>query len=120
MNTKDVAEAFTAMLKAGDHRGAADKFNADDIASYESMDGPTALCNGRAAVKAKSDWWYENNEVNGGTVEGPYVAGDEFAVHFGIDVTERATGRRVQMQEVGIYKVREGKIIEERFFYPSM
>jgi ketosteroid isomerase-like protein len=32
-------------------------------------------------------------------------------------VTERATGKRTPMQEVGLYTVKDGKITEERFFY---
>lgn len=117
MTTKEVAEAFTAMLKAGDHHGAADKFNAEDIASYEAMEGPMAVVKGRAAIKAKSDWWYANHEVHGGTVEGPLVNGNMFLVEFGLDVTMKATGQRMQMQETALYTVKDGKIVEERFFY---
>jgi ketosteroid isomerase-like protein len=120
MTTKETAEAFTAMLKAHDHHGAAAKFNADDIVSYEGMEGPMAICRGKAAVKAKSDWWNDNHEIHGGTVEGPWVTGDQFVVNFGMDVTQKATGNRMQMNEVGLYTVRDGKIVEERFFYASM
>jgi ketosteroid isomerase-like protein len=120
MTTKETAQAFTDMLKAGDHVGAATRFNADDIVSYEAMEGPMAECRGKAAVKAKSDWWYGAHEVNGGTVEGPWVNGDQFLVHFEIDVTVRETGQRVQMKEVGVYTVKAGKIAAERFFYPGM
>jgi hypothetical protein len=120
MTTKETAEAFTAMLKAGDHLGAAAKFNAVDIVSYEAMEGPMAICRGTAELKAKSDWWYANHEVHGGTVEGPYVTADQFLVQFGIDVTPKATGQRMQMNEWGLYTVKDGKITEERFFYPAM
>lgn len=120
MTTKETAEAFTAMLKAGEHEAAAEKFNADDIVSYEAMEGPMAECRGKAAVKAKSDWWYGAYESHGATVEGPHVNGNLFVLHFGLDVTEKATGKRSHMQEVGLYTVRDGKISEERFFYPAM
>lgn len=120
MTTKEVAEAFTEMLKAGDHIGAAAKFNADDIVSLEAMDGPMAICRGATAVKAKSDWWYANNEVHGGTVQGPLVNGDQFLVHFEMDITDKTSGNRMQMAETGLYTVKDGKIAEERFFYPGM
>jgi ketosteroid isomerase-like protein len=32
-------------------------------------------------------------------------------------VTPKATGKRMQMDEVAVYTVRDGKIVEERFFY---
>ncbi|MBN8534512.1 MAG: nuclear transport factor 2 family protein [Rhizobiales bacterium] len=121
MTTKETAEAFTAMLKAGDHEAAATKFNADDIASYEAMEGPMSVCRGRDAVRAKSDWWYANHEIHNVTSEGPFVNGNQFLVEFAMDFTIKATGQRIQnSKEWGLYTVRDGKIVEERFFYPAM
>ncbi|WP_150287624.1 nuclear transport factor 2 family protein [Rhabdaerophilum calidifontis] len=120
MTIQETAEAFTALLKAGDHQGAAERFNADDIRSFEAMEGPYAACHGKAAVKAKSDWWFGNHEVHGGTVEGPFINGDQFLLVFGLDFTPKAGGQRVQATEWGLYTVRDGKIAEERFFYPPM
>jgi ketosteroid isomerase-like protein len=117
MNTRETAEAFTKLLKAGDHEGAAKAFNAPDIVSIEAMDGPMARIEGRAAVEKKGEWWYANHTVHSVTTEGPYVNGTQFAVRFAMDVTEKATGKRTQMQEVGVYTVKNGKIIEERFYY---
>jgi limonene-1,2-epoxide hydrolase len=115
--TAELAAAFTAMLKAGDHEGAAARFNSPDIVSIEAMDGPMARIQGTAAVKAKSDWWYGAHEIHSATAEGPYVNGDQFSVIFAMDLTKRDGGQRMQMQEVGLYTVKDGKIIEERFFY---
>lgn len=120
MTPRETAEAFTAMLKADDHKGAAAKFNADDIASYEAMEGPMAMCRGKAALKEKSDWWYANHEVHSVKTEGPYITGDQFLVIFDIDFTPKATGQRVQSVEWAVYTVKDGKIAEERFFYPTM
>lgn len=117
MTTADVAKAFTDMLKANDHHGAAAAFNAPDIVSMEAMDGPMARIQGTEALKAKSDWWYANHEIHGGTVTGPYVNGDQFIVRFDMDVTTKETGQRMQMAEAGLYTVRNGKIVEERFYY---
>jgi ketosteroid isomerase-like protein len=117
MDTRELAQAFTDMLKAGQHEEAAERFNAADIVSREAMDGPMAEVRGTAAVKAKSDWWYANHEVHSSESFGPYVNGDQFAVRFVIDVTARENGQRMQMDEVGVYTVRDGKIVEERFYY---
>jgi ketosteroid isomerase-like protein len=117
MTTAEIAKAFTDMLKAGDHIGAADKFNAADIVSREAMDGPMARVEGTAAVKAKSDWWYANHEVHSVEAEGPYVNGDQFVVVFAMDITAKANGKREQMKETALYTVKDGKIAEERFYY---
>jgi ketosteroid isomerase-like protein len=115
--TAGIAAIFTAMLKEGRHEEAAARFNSPDIVSIEAMEGPMARIQGTAAVKAKSDWWYGAHEIHSATAEGPYVNGDQFSVIFAMDITQRDNGQRMQMQEVGLYTVKDGQIIEERFFY---
>ena len=68
-------------------------------------------------MRAKGEWWSEHHDVHKVEVEGPYVNGDEFAVRFAMDVTFKDNGERQHMDEVGVYKIRDGKIAEERFFY---
>jgi hypothetical protein len=36
-------------------------------------------------------------------------------VRFDIDVTDKNSGQRMQGSEVGIYKVKEGKVVREEF-----
>lgn len=115
--TAEIAKDFTALLKAGEHDAAADRYNADDIASHEAMDGPMAVCRGKAAVKAKGEWWVANHEVHAMEIEGPFVNGDQFAIRLFIDVTVKESGTRQAMTEVGLYTVKNGKVVEERFFY---
>ena len=117
MSTIDLAKDFVGMLKQHDNAGAATKYNADSIASYEAMDGPMAVCKGKAEVKKKGEWWTANHEVHSASAEGPFVNGDQFVVRFKYDVTPKDTGKRIQMDEVGIYTVKNGKIVEERFCY---
>jgi ketosteroid isomerase-like protein len=117
MTTAELAKDFTELLKQGNDEAAAAKYNADDIVSYEAMEGPMAVCHGKEAIKQKGDWWRDNHEVHGGSVEGPFVNGDQFAVRFKYDITPKATGERVVVDEVGVYTVKGGKISEERFFY---
>ena len=117
MNTKELAAAFTEMLKAGQHEEAAARFNSPDIVSLEAMEGPMAEVRGTEAVKAKGQWWHDNHEVHSSESFGPYVNGDQFVVRFAIDVTFKPTGERTRMDEVGVYTVKDGQIVEERFYY---
>jgi hypothetical protein len=117
MNTREIATAFAELLKAGLHEQAALQFNAADILSCEAMEGPMAEVRGSEAVKAKSDWWYDAHEVHSTETSGPFVNGDRFALRFYIDVTIKESGQRTQMEEIGLYTVKDGKIVEERFFY---
>ena len=117
MTTEQISKDFVALLKEGKHDEAASTFNADDIVSYENMPGPMAVCRGKEAVKQKSEWWAANHDVNDFGCEGPYLNGDQFAVLFHVDVTVKETGERQKMDEVGLYTLRDGKVVEERFFY---
>jgi hypothetical protein len=79
--------------------------------------GQSRESKGLAAVKAKGEWWVSNHDVHGIQVEGPLVAGSHFSVTFKMDVTFKPQSRRFQMEEVALYKVADGKIVYEEFFY---
>jgi hypothetical protein len=119
MNTHDVAHAFTAMLKEGRFEEAGEQFWDVGVVSIEAMGMPgmDPVTAGVEALKAKGDWWYANNEIHAITTEGPFIHGDQFAVRFDMDVTNKATGERGGGAEIGLYTVKDGKIVEERFFY---
>ena len=116
MSTADVAKKFTDALKTGKFEDA-EKLWSEDVVSLEAQDGPMKEARGRPAVHAKAEWWFANHEIHKFETSGPYVNGDQFALFFSIDVTQKASGNRVKMDEVGLYTVRNGKVVEERFMY---
>ena len=116
MTTQELANAFAAMCKSGQHEEAGKQFWSDDIVSCEAMPGDMARIQGRAGVDAKGAWWYANNEIHSVSTEGPYVHGDQFILRFQMDVTPKG-GERIKMDEMGVYTVAGGKVVEERFFY---
>lgn len=113
---REIAEDLVAMCKAGQFDESGEKYWAEDVVSIEAMPGDMAEIRGKAGVKGKGEWWAANHEIHEVVVEGPYVNGDQFAVRFKMDVTPK-DGERMQMDEVGVYTVKDGKIAEERFFY---
>ena len=117
MSIREIAEDFAAKCKAGDLDGAGMTYWAENVRSLEPMDGPGAVCENREAVIAKGEWWYGAHEVHSVVTHGPYVHGDQFALRFEMDVTVKESGERMQMDEVGLYTVKDGKVVEERFFY---
>jgi ketosteroid isomerase-like protein len=116
MTTTELAHAFTDLLKQGKFDEAGKLYWSDDVVSMEPMPGDMAEIKGRSAVEAKGAWWYANHEIHSVQVEGPYVHGHQFVVRFTMDVTPKA-GARMSMDEVGLYSVQEGQIVEERFFF---
>ncbi|MEL7173723.1 MAG: nuclear transport factor 2 family protein [Pseudomonadota bacterium] len=117
MDTQAIAEDFTRLLREK-KEDEAHKYWADDVVSIEAAPGPHQRCVGRAAVLEKHKWWEENTKVYGGDVIGPMVNGDQFVIRFLLDA-EMTGFPRMQLDEVGLYTVKDGKIVEERFFYPT-
>jgi limonene-1,2-epoxide hydrolase len=117
MTNLEIATDFTTMLKANKHIEAAAKYNSVDIESFEAMSGPMAHIKGAEAVKAKGEWWVNNHEIHSVEVEGPFANDNIFVVRFKMDVTSKMDNKRMQMDEVGIYTIENGKIVSERFCY---
>ena len=117
MNTQEIANDMVALCKQGRFNEAGEKYWADDVLSVEAMPGDMHEMHGKTAVRGKGEWWTAHNTIHGVEVDGPYVNGDQFAVHFKMDVTPNDTQQRTTLDEVGIYTVRNDKIAEERFFY---
>jgi len=115
MNTQEIAQDLVTLCRAGRFEEAGEKHWADDVVSVEAM-GENAESRGKAAVRAKGEWWNNTFEVNESKVEGPYVNGDAFIVRFSMTTTNRQSGEKASMDETALYRVKNGKIAEERFF----
>jgi hypothetical protein len=116
----DLAKDFVRLCQEGQFEEAGKRYWSDRIVSLEPMEGPMARSEGLQAVLAKGEWWYQNHEIHQVTSDGPYVHGNQFAVKFIMDVTPKtgdAAGKKLHMEEIGLYTVQEGKITEERFFF---
>jgi hypothetical protein len=122
MDTKEIGEKLVGLCNKGKNLDAIDSLYGKDIVSIEAMGSPEMPqeMRGIDKIKGKNQWWSENNEVHGAKVEGPYPNGDRFAVKFHYEITPKVgpgKGKRVKMDEIGIYTVKSGKIVKEEFFY---
>lgn len=117
MNTQEVAEKVVEFCREQAWREAVDALYAKDIVSVEAFNpdgGPTEM-RGIDAIYGKVDWWTKAMEVHDMQVSDPFVAHDHFVVQYDMDVTDRESNKRMQMSEVGVYTVKDGKIIHEMF-----
>jgi len=119
MTTQEVANKLVTLCREGKFEECLEALYSPDIVSMEAgaPPGQSRESKGIAAVKAKGEWWVNNHEVHSASVEGPLVAGPYFTVKFQFDVTFKPQGRRFNMEEIAIYKVLDGKIVYEEFFY---
>jgi ketosteroid isomerase-like protein len=120
--TFETGKKLVELCKAGKHLEAIDKLYAPNIVSLEVHGTPEmpARMEGIAAIRKKGEWWEKNHEVHGGDVEGPWPHGDKFIVRFSYDVTPKSgpmKGKRMKMDEAALYTVKDGKVVQEEFFY---
>ena len=119
MTTQEVADKLVKLCSAGKFEEAAKELYSPEIVSMEAgaPPGGSRESKGIAAVKAKGEWWSANHEVHSVAIAGPLVAGAHFAVTMKLDVTFKPQSKRMTMEEVCLYKVADGKIVYEEFFY---
>jgi hypothetical protein len=119
-STAAVADELVSFCRVGKNMDAINSLYSPDIVSIESMGNEQMPreTKGIDAIRAKNQWWSENNEVHSATVDGPFIGNDDkFAVYYNYDVTSKLTGRRDTMEEMALYTVKDGKIVREQFFY---
>ena len=120
MTTKEVAKRFSELAKEGKFDTIQDELFADTAESIEPASGLVmgmTNAKGLGAIKEKGRQFNESvEEMHGGYTSEPVVGGDHFSVAMGMDVTMKGAGR-VNMDEIAVYEVKEGKITKEQFFY---
>ena len=92
------------LCKQGKNAECLDKLYAKDAVSVEALSPPSGedrVASGLDAIKAKGKTWAENNTVHKAEVAGPYPNEDRFAVRFTYDITNKPSGQRMTMDEVG-------------------
>jgi ketosteroid isomerase-like protein len=122
VDTKQIGKSLVDLCNQGKNMDAIDSLYSKDVVSVEATGSPEMPreSKGIDQIRAKNRWWYDNNEVHSGKAEGPFPNEDRFAVKFFYDVTAKngpMKGKRFQMNEVGLYTVKNGKIVREEFFY---
>jgi len=121
MTTQQIADRFYELASHGKEAEIHTELYSDDIVSIEMPGAGLERCEGKEELKKKLDWWEENFELHSGSNSEPLVADDCFAVRWEMDVTHKPSGMRSTSSEIGVYRVADGKIVHEQYFYsPSL
>ena len=117
MNTEQVAQKVVELVRKQAWHEALDTLYSKEIVSVEARggDGESPEKRGLDQVRGKTDWWINTMEIHNFKVSGPFVAHDRFVVQYDVDVTDKDSKKRFQMSEVGVYTVKDGKIVREEF-----
>ena len=122
MTTMDVGKKLVELCERGKNPKAIEALYSQDILSIEPLSSGTIpnVTHGLDAVLQKTKTWLEKHDVHSSKTVGPFPHDDRFAVYFHHDVTQKASGKRIEMEEVAVYTVQNGKIVHEEFYHESI
>jgi len=122
MTTQEVANQLVSLCREGKFEEVLEKLYSKDIESIEPEGSifPNHA-KGLSALLDKGKQWEEMiAEVHSSEVSDPLVAENFFSITMKTKVTLRGMSEPMNMDEVCIYRVEDGKVVTEQFFYTPM
>ena len=117
MTTQEIANRLVALCHEGKYEQAIQELYSPEIVSVEPAGSPAERVQGFEALAEKAKVFQGMiAETHGTTVSEPLVADNFFSCSMSMDVTFKE-GPRVNMEEICVYQVKDGKVILEQFFF---
>lgn len=118
MNTQEVANKYVELLRKGAFDEVEKELYADNIVSLEPKGAniPERLEGIDAKLKKSQEFNDTVEEFHNNEVSDPIVAENFFSCTMNMDVTMKGFGR-INMEEVCVFEVQNGKIVKEQFFF---
>jgi ketosteroid isomerase-like protein len=118
LTIQQIADRFHELAQQEKWFEIQEEFFADNVRSIEPEGSPyMGYAEGKEAVRKKGEEFVSRiTDFHGATTSAPFVSSNHFAVVRKMDITVQPHGR-IQMNEIMMYEVRNGKIISEQFFY---
>lgn len=118
MNTQEIANKLVEYCRTGQFQKCYEELYADNCVSIEPKGAMMEIAEGMESIHEKGKKWNEMvQEMHSAEVSDPIVAGSFFSLTMKNDVTFKEQGR-MQLEEVCVYEVQNGKVVKEQFFYP--
>ena len=118
MTTQEVATRFNELARQEKWFEIQDELFAENVRSIDPPNSPYfGYAEGKTAVRKKGeDFVKKIVAFHGAPTTEPVVGGNHFAVGREVDIIVQGFGR-IQMKEIMLYEVKDGKIVLEQFFY---
>lgn len=117
MTTQEVADRYVELADQGKNVEIQMELYADDVECIEPAHSQNPGAKGKAVVLERLKNWYAGLEEMHSSSRTPVVvAGNHFSFGAKMDMTFKGAGR-MQMEEVCVYEVKDGKIVKEQYFY---
>jgi hypothetical protein len=118
MTTEEVADRLVELCREGKIDETHEELFSPNAVSIEAneMMGPR-IVTGLDGLREKSKLFQSQlEEYHSSEISDPIISGDHFALTWTLDATMKGRGRAT-MKEICVYKVEEGKVVLEQFFY---
>ena len=117
MTTEQVANRLVEMCRKGQILEAQQELFSDDVSSIEPPHAPFPMAKGKKDVMEKGkNFAAMIEERHGGSFSDPIIGGNYFSIVCTLDATMKGQGR-MQLEEICVFGVKDGKINFEQFFY---
>lgn len=121
MSTEEVAKKLVTLCREGKFEQVIQELYSPEIVSIEPDGAPWGTVKGFDAIAQKGKEWNEMvAEFHSGEVSDPLVAENFFTITMKSKVTMKGMNQPMDMDEVCVYEVNEGKVVKEQFFYTPM
>ena len=119
MSVQEIAERLVALSREGKYEQVYQELFSPEIESMEpKLDGSWDTAKGFDELKAKADKWNKMCEAfEEGEISDPIVAENFFSCSWKMRVKFKGAPEFMQMDEIAVYRVKEGKVVLEQFFY---
>jgi len=120
MTTQEVANRLVTLCREGNYQQAITELYSPDIVSVEAEGAPDRIVKGLAGIAEKGKKFESMIEkVNKSVVSDPIVAENFFSCAMLMNVQMKGMPMAIDMDEICVYTVNEGKIVREEFFYTA-
>ncbi len=118
MTTLEVATRFNELAMQEKWFEIQHELFAENVRSIDPPNSPYfGYAEGKTAVRKKGEDFVKTIEAfHGASTTEPVAGGNHFAVGREVDITLQGFGR-IQIKQVMLYEVKDGKIVLEQFFY---
>lgn len=118
MTTQEVANRLVELCREGKFEQVVTELYSPEIVSVEPEGTPDRIVKGLEAIAKKGVRFQSMLEkINSSVVTDPIVAENFFSCAMLMNVVMKGMSHAIDMDEVCVYTVNNGKIVREEFFY---
>lgn len=118
MTTQEVANRLVELCREAKFQQAIAELYSPEIISVEPEGVPNRIVQGLDAIAKKGEHFQSMLEkINSSVVTDPIVAENFFSCGMFMNVVMKGMPHAIDMDEVCVFTVRNGKVVKEEFFY---